>query len=137
VSIGAPARRMAALRARSGGCAACRHAINPGASPQQQKAPAMLVISYVFNAVINLYTVVVFVAVIMSWLIGFNVINRHNQLVDAIWRTCLALTEPLLRPIRNALPNLGGIDISPIILLIALQAVQIGVNAYILRPLGG
>ncbi|MEZ5920102.1 MAG: YggT family protein [Parvularculaceae bacterium] len=97
----------------------------------------MLVISYIFNAVIQLYIFVVFVAVIMSWLISFNVINRHNQFVDAVWRTCLALTEPLLRPIRNMLPSMGGIDISPIILLIALNAFQIGVNAYILRPLGG
>jgi YggT family protein len=47
------------------------------------------------------------------------------------------LTEPLLRPIRNMLPNLGGIDISPIVLLIGLNALQIGVNAYIFRPLGG
>jgi len=97
----------------------------------------MLVISYIFNAVIQLYTLVVLVTVIMSWLIGFNVINRHNQLVDAIWRTCLAITEPLLRPIRNILPNMGGLDISPIVLLIGLNALQIGVNAYILRPLGG
>ncbi len=97
----------------------------------------MIVISYIFNAVIQLYILVVFVSVIMSWLIGFNVINRHNQFVDAVWRTCLALTEPLLRPIRNMLPNLGGIDISPIVLLIGLNAVQLGVNAYILRPLGG
>lgn len=97
----------------------------------------MIVISYIFNAAIQLYILVVFVTVIMSWLIGFNVINRHNQFVDAIWRTCLNLTEPALRPIRNMLPNLGGLDISPIVLLIGLNALQLGVNTYILRPLGG
>lgn len=97
----------------------------------------MVVISYLFNAIIQLYIIVVFITVIMSWLIGFNVINRHNQVVDMIWRTCLGLTEPLLRPIRTMLPNLGGVDISPIVLLILLNAVQIGVNTYILRPLGG
>ena len=97
----------------------------------------MVVISYLFNAVIQLYIIVVFVTVIMSWLIGFNVVNRRNQFVDMVWRTCLALTEPLLRPIRGILPNLGGLDISPIVLLIGLNAVQIGVNTYILRPLGG
>ena len=97
----------------------------------------MLVISYIFNAAIQLYILVVFITVIMSWLIGFNVINRHNRFVEAVWRTCLGLTEPLLRPIRNMLPSLGGIDISPIILLIGLNALQIGVNAYIFRPLGG
>jgi len=97
----------------------------------------MLVISYIFNAAIQLYILIVFVSVIMSWLIGFNVINRHNSFVDAVWRTCVSLTEPALRPIRNMLPNLGGIDISPVVLLIGLNALQIGVNAYILRPLGG
>lgn len=95
----------------------------------------MLVIHYLFNTVINLYTFVIIVSVIMSWLIAFNVINRHNQLVDAIWRTCQALTEPLLRPIRNILPNMGGIDISPILLIIGINALQIGVNNYLLRPL--
>lgn len=95
----------------------------------------MLVISYLFNAVIQLYSFVLIITVVLSWLIGFNVINRHNQLVDAIWRTCTGLTEPLLRPIRNALPNMGGIDISPIILILGLNALQIGVNAYVLGPL--
>lgn len=95
----------------------------------------MLVISYLFNAVIQLYSFVLIITVILSWLIAFNVINRHNQLVDAIWRTCTALTEPLLRPIRNMLPNMGGIDISPIILILGLNALQIGVNNYLLRPL--
>ncbi len=95
----------------------------------------MLVISYLFNAIIQLYSFVLIVTVILSWLIGFNVINRHNQLVDAIWRTCTGLTEPLLRPIRNMLPNMGGIDISPIILILGLNALQIGVNAYLFGPL--
>ena len=97
----------------------------------------MIVISYIFNAAIQLYILVVFVTVILSWLVGFNVINRPNQVVDAVWRTCLNLTEPALRPIRSMLPNLGGLDISPIVLLIGLNALQLGVNAYILRPLGG
>ncbi len=94
----------------------------------------MAVIAYVFNAVAQLYIVIIFVAVIMSWLISFNVINRHNRLVDAIWRTCIALTEPLLRPIRSMLPNLGGIDISPILLLIAISAIRYGMNYYVFYP---
>lgn len=95
----------------------------------------MLVIHYLFNAIIQLYVFVLIVSVVLSWLIGFNVINRHNQLVDAIWRTCTGLTEPLLRPIRNFLPSMGGVDISPIILILGINALQIGVNNYILRPL--
>jgi YggT family protein len=103
--------------------------------PRQAEAQRMLVISYLFNAIIQLYTFVLIVSVIMSWLIGFNIINRHNQFVDAIWRTCTGLTEPLLRPIRNLLPSMGGIDISPIILILGLNALQIGVNNYLIGPL--
>ncbi|MEL7490292.1 MAG: YggT family protein [Pseudomonadota bacterium] len=95
----------------------------------------MLAIQFIFNSVIQLYMVIIFVMVIMSWLLSFNVINRGNQLVDGIWRTCISLTEPALAPIRNMMPNLGGIDISPIILLIGLQALQIFANAYIFGPL--
>lgn len=72
------------------------------------------------DAVLQLYTVVVFAMVIMSWLIGFNVINRHNKFVDTVWRTLIALTEPVLRPIRNMMPNLGGLDLSPVILLLGV-----------------
>ena len=95
----------------------------------------MALLHYIFNQLISIYILVVFVSVIMSWLIGFNVINRHNKFVDMIWRTCISLTEPLLRPIRNMLPNMGGIDISPIILLVGVNALQFGVNHYIFAPL--
>lgn len=94
----------------------------------------MALIHFIFNALIQFYVVVIFVTVIMSWLVAFNVINRHNQFVDAIWRTCIALTEPLLKPIRRMLPSMGGIDISPIILLIAVSALRFGVNYYVLEP---
>ena len=69
------------------------------------------------DAILQLYTFVVFAMVIMSWLVGFNVINRHNQFVDMIWRTLVALTEPVLGPIRRLMPNLGGLDLSPVVLL--------------------
>lgn len=72
------------------------------------------------DAILQLYTFVIFAMVIMSWLISFNVINRHNQFVDMIWRTTVALTEPLLKPIRNIMPSLGGLDLSPIILLLSI-----------------
>ncbi len=91
----------------------------------------MDVLAFAFNQVVDLYTFVVIVTVVLSWLIPMNVVNRSNRIVDAIWRTCLALTEPLLRPIRSALPNLGGIDISPIILLIAISTFRYAMNRYV------
>ena len=97
----------------------------------------MAMIAYIVNALINLYVLIIFVTVILSLLISFNVVNRHNQFVDMIYRTGLSLTEPLMRPVRNMLPAMGGIDISPIIVLIGLRAVQIGLNHYIFGPMVG
>ncbi len=73
---------------------------------------------------LNIYFYIILITVIMSWLIGFNVINGSNPYVRQIRYALQRLTEPLLGPIRRFLPDLGGIDISPIILLIALQFVQ-------------
>ena len=70
--------------------------------------------------VVSLYEIVVIAAVILSWLIGFNVINSHNAFVRSLWQAISAVTEPLLRPIRRMMPDLGGLDLSPIILLLAL-----------------
>lgn len=69
---------------------------------------------------INLYTWVVIIGVIMSWLIAFNVINLSNQFVRMIYDVVTRLTEPLLAQIRRFLPDLGGIDISPVLLILLL-----------------
>ncbi len=74
--------------------------------------------------IINLYIWIIIASAILSWLIAFNVINLHNQFVYTVARTLDGLTEPLLRPIRNILPNLGGIDVSPIVLILGLIFVQ-------------
>jgi YggT family protein len=74
--------------------------------------------------VLDLYKIVIIAGAILSWLIAFGVVNIRNDFVRSIWNLFLALTEPLLRPIRNFLPNTGGIDISPIILLLAIMFVQ-------------
>lgn len=70
--------------------------------------------------VIDLYFWVIIAAAILSWLIAFNVVNPRNQAVSLIADTLYRLTEPVLRPIRRIMPNLGGIDISPVILLLLL-----------------
>lgn len=73
---------------------------------------------------ITLYTYVILASVIMSWLIGFGVINGHNPTVRAIYDAFRVVTEPLLGPIRRILPDLGAVDISPIVLLLACFFVQ-------------
>jgi YggT family protein len=70
--------------------------------------------------VITLYMWVVIISAILSWLFAFNVINRHNQVVYMIADSLHRLTEPALRPIRRRMPDLGGLDISPVILILGL-----------------
>ena len=73
---------------------------------------------------ITLYVYVVIAAVVFSWLVAFNVINPHNDFVRTIWQALNALTEPLLRPIGRVMPDLGGLDLSPIILLLGCMFIQ-------------
>ena len=81
--------------------------------------------------VLNLYLDVIIAAAVMSWLIAFNVVNVRNEVVRAIWNTLTALTEPFLSRIRRFLPNMGGIDISPIILYIIIVLIEKIIGYYI------
>ena len=67
----------------------------------------------------------IFAHFIMSWLISFDVLNVRQPLVGQVWYTLQRILEPIYRPIRNILPNLGGIDLSPIVALIAIEIVRI------------
>ncbi len=87
---------------------------------------------WLFNAVIQLYIMVVFAAVIMSWLTGFNVVNPRSPIVMQIDRILYALTDPALRPIRRVVPSIGGLDLSPIILFLLLGFFQRLVNNIVL-----
>ena len=74
--------------------------------------------------VIRLYVWVVIAAVILSWLTAFNIINTSNRIVYIISDVVYRLTEPALRPIRRFIPDLGGIDLSPVVLLLGLIFLQ-------------
>jgi YggT family protein len=74
--------------------------------------------------VIDLYIWIVIASAILSWLVAFNVVNMNNRIVLMIADMLYRFTEPALRPIRNILPNLGGIDISPVILILLLLFVR-------------
>ena len=76
------------------------------------------------SQVIQLYIWVLIISAIMSWLIAFNVINTRNRFVYTVVDVLYRLTEPLLRPIRNVLPNMGGIDLSPVVLILLLVFAQ-------------
>lgn len=74
--------------------------------------------------ILELYKWVFIIMIIMTWLFSFNIINGSNQFVATIWRIVDTLTEPVLRPIRRLLPNMGGLDLSPIIVFIAIFFLQ-------------
>jgi len=84
----------------------------------------MLPVIRLVMTVLDIYKIVIIAGAVLSWLIAFGVVNIRNDIVRSIWNLFVALTEPFLRPIRNFLPNTGGIDISPIILLLVIMFIQ-------------
>jgi YggT family protein len=81
--------------------------------------------------ILQIYIWLLIAAAILSWLIAFNVVNTRNQAVHMIGDMLYRLTEPLLRPIRSMLPNLGGIDISPVILILIILFLENVIIRYI------
>jgi YggT family protein len=79
---------------------------------------------WLIHEIIFLYICILIAAAVLSWLVAFNVVNPYNQIVRNIGEVLYRLTEPALRPIRNLLPNLGGIDISPVILILLLVFIE-------------
>ena len=80
---------------------------------------------------LDLYKMVIIIAAVMSWLIAFNVVNVRNDFVRSLWGAVVAITEPALRPIRRVLPDTGGVDISPVVLFLAILLVQEIIRLYI------
>lgn len=77
-------------------------------------------ILWLLSTLITLYIWILIASAVLSWLVAFNVVNPYNNVVRTIGDALYRLTEPALRPIRSVLPNLGGLDISPVILIIVL-----------------
>jgi len=79
---------------------------------------------WLIDTIITLYIWMLIASAILSWLVAFNVVNTRNPVVANIGEFLYRVTEPALRPIRALLPNLGGIDISPVILILLLLFVR-------------
>lgn len=84
----------------------------------------MLELLAFISKVIDLYVFIIIAAALLSVLMAFNVINPYNQFVRSVYGGLLAVTEPALRPIRRLLPDTGGIDFAPLVLIIFLWFVQ-------------
>ncbi|MBK0398070.1 YggT family protein [Limibaculum sp. M0105] len=82
----------------------------------------------IFNLAVDLVFWVIIIQAIMSWLIAFNVLNTRQQFVWQVWNALNRLTEPLYRPVRRFMPDMGGIDLAPLLVLFALFALQVLVN---------
>ena len=91
----------------------------------------MIAIYYLLLQVLKLYSYVVIANVIVSWLVAFNVLNTSNRFVFSVLEFTYKLTDPFLRRIRGFLPNLGAIDISPIILLLLIWFIDMCMRIYI------
>jgi YggT family protein len=81
--------------------------------------------------VLELYVWLLIAAAILSWLIAFNVVNTRNQFVSMVGEFLYRITEPLLAPIRSVMPNLGGLDISPIILILIIYFIERVIQYYV------
>ena len=84
----------------------------------------MLAVWQLLDTVIGLYTLAVVISVVLTWLVQFNVVNTSNQLVYMVGDFLYRITEPILKRIRAVVPAIGGIDLSPLILLLALFFVR-------------
>ena len=91
----------------------------------------MIAIFYLALQILKLYSYVVIANVIVSWLIAFNILNTQNRFVYSILELSYRLTAPLLNKIRRFLPNLGSLDISPIILLLLIWFIEMCMKLYI------
>ncbi len=91
----------------------------------------MIAIFYLALQILKLYSYIVVANVVISWLVSFNVLNTQNRFVYALLELTYKLTEPFLSRIRRFLPNLGALDISPIILLLLIWFIEMCMKLYI------
>ena len=82
--------------------------------------------------ILDVYYYILIINIILSWLIAFNVLNTYNRFVGMILYATQRLTNPLLNPIRRFLPNLGGLDISPIVLILLIFFIKDSLRVYLL-----
>ena len=85
----------------------------------------MHAIFWLIDTILSIYIMLVFAQVVLSWLVAFNVVNTRNRFVYLVGDFLYRVIEPALRPIRRMLPSFGGIDVSPMVLLVALYFIRL------------
>lgn len=99
------------------------------------RAEMLPILYFIDQYLIDLFIWIIIGSAILSWLIAFNVVNPYNQFVRSLWDLFHRVTEPFLRPIRRLMPDLGGIDISPVVLILILIFIRVVVIRGWLMPL--
>jgi YggT family protein len=87
-------------------------------------------IAFLILQILDLYEWVVIAAVIMSWLVAFNVINERNNFVRTLLRILVTLTEPVFRQIRRVIPPIGGLDLSPIVVFVLIETLKYAMTSW-------
>ena len=80
---------------------------------------------WLVNTIIQLIIILLIVNAVISWLVAFDVVSRRNRFVATVWDMSTRLTDPMLRPIRSVIPSVGGIDLSPMVLILGLGFIQV------------
>ncbi|MGE0109443.1 MAG: YggT family protein [Bdellovibrionales bacterium] len=96
-------------------------------------ASLFVALVYILGVVLNLYVWVIIISAVLSWLVAFDVVNPRNRLVHTIGDICFRLTEPALRPIRRFLRPFNGLDLSPVVLILAIMFLQFFLGQLIIR----
>ena len=97
--------------------------------------PLLVALLWLFDTFVGLYIIIIIAAVVVSWLVAFGVLNTHNHLARSLIRALEALTEPVFRRVRRIIPPLGGLDLSPMIVLLLLYALRMVVDGYAVRAI--
>ena len=92
----------------------------------------MISLALLIYKVLDIYSWIIIISAILSWLVAFGVVNIRHQFMRVVVDFLYRITEPVLRPIRRVLPNLGGIDISPVVALLLIIFLQHLLKEYIL-----
>lgn len=95
--------------------------------------PIIAALLWLFDTVVWLYVVIIIAAVVVSWLVAFGVLNTYNPMARGFIRVLDSLTEPVFRQIRRVIPPIGGLDLSPMLVLLGLYFLRIVVDGYAMR----
>jgi YggT family protein len=97
----------------------------------------LFVLFRIVEVLLNILWWIIVVQAVMSWLIAFNIINTWNDTVRSVWNALQKMTDPLYRPIRRIMPDFGGLDLSPLVVLLIIYILMTIILPYIYNLLAG